>query len=76
MLPELSLHLQGFVFLISKPLLRGSGEEVVHVNGDMYFYKGLSDECSPPPRWIALNRISESVVMELDPFENSLTLNT
>lgn len=35
----------------------------------------LMNVFSPTP-WIALNRISESVVMELDPFENSLTLNT
>lgn len=42
--PELlALHLQVFVFLISKAFFNRSGEEAVSVNGGMYFYKAQSD---------------------------------
>lgn len=42
--PELlTLHLQGFVFLICKAFFNSSGEETVSVNGGTYFYKTLSD---------------------------------
>lgn len=67
----LALHLQVFVFLISKAFLPSSGEEAVSVTGGVRIYKALSGFS----RLLSALPIAGSV-LELDLFENSSVLKT